>query len=54
MQLSITLLAASLLLSAFRDVYLDLGRIALLERDIEAIADPINEDLILHLGLNDT
>ena len=51
--LSITMLAAGLLLSAFRDLVFDLGTIELLERDIEAVADPINEDLILHFGLED-
>ena len=54
MQISVTLLAASLLVSALKDIFLDLGRIALLKRDVESFADPINEDLILHFGLYDT
>ena len=51
MQLGITLLAASLLMSALKDVFLVLGRIALLERDVESIAGPLNENLDLNLGL---
>ena len=52
--LSVSLLAAGLLLSALRDLLLVLGTLELLDRDIEAVADPINENLILHFGLNDT
>ena len=54
MQISVALLAASLLVSALKDTFLDLGRIALLKRDVESIADPINENLVLHIGLYDT
>lgn len=53
MQFSITLLAASLLVSALKDIFMDMGRIALLDRDIESIADPINENLVLDLGIYD-
>jgi hypothetical protein len=51
MQFSITLLAVSLLVSALKDIFLDMGRIALLDRDIESIADRINENLVLDLGI---
>lgn len=51
MQFSITLLAAALLASALKDIFLDMDRIALLERDIESIADPINENLVLELDI---
>lgn len=32
---------------------MDMGRIALLDRDIESIADPMNENLVLDLGIYD-
>lgn len=41
--LSITLLAAGLLLSAFKDLLFTVGTIELLKRDIEAVADPTKE-----------
>jgi hypothetical protein len=51
--ISITLLAVSLLLSSLKDMFSILGPISLLERNIESVADPINESLILHFGLDD-
>ncbi|MCH9693467.1 MAG: hypothetical protein K0U72_03065 [Gammaproteobacteria bacterium] len=39
LEISVTLLAFSLLLSAFRDVFANLGRLTLGGRDIESVAD---------------
>jgi len=54
MQLSITLLAAALLVSAFKDVFWELGRIVLPERDVESIAGPVNNNLGLNFGPYDS
>ena len=53
MQLSITLLAAALLVSSLKDVFLDLKRIDLLERDVESITGPYDDFLVHNLGLFD-
>ena len=38
-EISVTLLALSLLLSAFRDVFANLGRFTLVGREVESVAD---------------
>lgn len=43
-EISVTLLAISLLLSAFRDVFANLGRFTLVGRDVESVADMPNDD----------
>jgi len=53
MQFSITLLAVSILVSALKDVFVDLGRITLLERDIESVVAPVAENPILGISLYD-
>ena len=44
-ELSVTLLAGALLLSAFLDIFSSMGRIVLLERDVEVVAGALDGGL---------
>lgn len=53
MQLSVTLLAAALLLSAFIDVFSGLERIAMPERGVESVAAPVIDHAVPAFGHHD-